>query len=134
VSDEPDGPPPTRVPAAEWVVAAIGAALVAGTIGYLVWLALGRDQAPPEVRIIAGNIVALEHNFLVEFRAVNTGASAAAGLLVEGELAGPEGVVETAEATLEYLPPRSTRKGGLIFSHDPRRYELRLSAKGYVEP
>jgi uncharacterized protein (TIGR02588 family) len=132
--DAPAGTSRRPIPATEWVVAAIGALLVAGTIGYLVWLALGRDQAPPDVRLVAGNVLALQHGFLVEFRALNAGGSAAGELLVEGELAGPDGVVETAEATIDYLPPRSERAGGLIFSHDPRRYALRLSAKGYVEP
>jgi uncharacterized protein (TIGR02588 family) len=129
--------PPARgaqVPAAEWVVAALGAALVAATIGYLVWLALGRDQAPPEVQVVVGDVVALEHSFLVAFRAVNTGGSAAAALVIEGELEGPGGVVETAQATIDYLPPRSARSGGLFFRNDPRVHALRLSPKGYVEP
>jgi uncharacterized protein (TIGR02588 family) len=132
--DEGAGPPPARVPATEWVVAALGAVLVAGTIGYLVWLALSRDQTPPDVRVVAGEVLALRHGFLVEFEAVNAGGSAAAELLVEGELEGPDGVIETAEATIDYLPPRSVREGGLLFSRDPRAQTLRLRAKGYVEP
>jgi uncharacterized protein (TIGR02588 family) len=122
------------VPATEWVVAALGALLVAGTIGYLVWLATSRDEAPPDVQVVAAGVVALQNGWLVQFRAVNTGAQAAAELLVEGALEGPDGVVETAEATIDYLPPRSERAGGLIFSRDPRRHEVRLGAKGYVEP
>jgi uncharacterized protein (TIGR02588 family) len=122
------------IPATEWLVAALGAVLVAGTIGCLVWLALGRDEAPPDLRVVAGAVHALEGGWLVEFRAINAGARAAAGLLVEGELAGPDGPLETSEATIDYLPPRSTREGGLIFRRDPRRHELRLRAKGYVDP
>jgi uncharacterized protein (TIGR02588 family) len=122
------------IPATEWVVAALGALLVAGTIGYLAWLTISRDETPPDVQVVAGRVHALQNGWLVEFRAVNTGATAAAQLLVEGELAGEGGVVETAEATIDYLPPRSEREGGLLFSHDPRRHELRLGAKGYVDP
>jgi uncharacterized protein (TIGR02588 family) len=122
------------IPATEWVVAAIGAVLVAGTIGDLAWLALSRDEAPPHVRVVVGSVHALQHHYLVEFRAINDGAKAAAELLIEGELEGPDGVVETSEATIDYLPPRSEREGGLIFSRDPRRHELRLGAKGYVDP
>ena len=55
-------------------------------------------------------------------------------MLVEGELAGPDGPIETSEATMDYLPPGSEREGGLFFSRDPRRYEVRLRAKGYVDP
>jgi uncharacterized protein (TIGR02588 family) len=122
------------VPATEWVVAAIGAALVAATIGYLVFLALSRDEAPPDVQVVAGSVHALQNGYVVEFRAINAGAKAAAELLVEGELAGPDGPIETAEATIDYLPPRSEREGGLIFSRDPRKYELHLRARGYVDP
>jgi uncharacterized protein (TIGR02588 family) len=133
-----EGSPPGAgrrpIPATEWVVAALGAVLVAATIGYLVWLALGRDEGPPDVRVAAEDVVALQDGWLVKFRAVNAGAQAAAQLLVEGALMGPEGVVETAEATIDYLPPRSEREGGLIFGEDPRRHELRLRAKGYVQP
>jgi uncharacterized protein (TIGR02588 family) len=135
VTDGRDGNAARRpVPATEWVVAAIGAALVAGTIGYLVFLALSRDEAPPDVQVVAGSVHAARHGYVVEFRAINAGAKAAAELLIEGELEGPDGVVETSEATIDYLPPRSEREGGLIFSQDPRRYELRLGAKGYVDP
>jgi uncharacterized protein (TIGR02588 family) len=122
------------IPVTEWVVAAIGAALVAATIFYLVWLALSRDETPPDVRVVAGGVLALENGWLVQFRAVNAGGTAAAEVLVEGELRGQGGAIETAEATVDYLPPRSEREGGLIFSRDPRDHELRLRAKGYVDP
>jgi uncharacterized protein (TIGR02588 family) len=135
VSEEgPDGPSGRPVPLTEWLVAALGALLVAGTIGSLVWLALGRDQTPPDVRVEAGAVLARQQGFLIEFRAVNTGGKAAAALLVEGELLGSDGVLETAQASIDYLPPRSARAGGLVFRRDPRRHELRLGVKGYVDP
>jgi uncharacterized protein (TIGR02588 family) len=123
-----------EIPLFEWLVAGIGALLVTGTIGYLVVQALWRDQTPPDVRVVALRVLALEHNHLVEFRAVNAGSEPAAELLVEGELVGPDGPVETAEATLDYLPPASHRDGGLFFSRDPSAFELRLRAKGYARP
>ncbi|HEX5079697.1 MAG TPA: TIGR02588 family protein [Geminicoccaceae bacterium] len=122
------------IPVTEWIVAATGAVLVAGTIGYLVYLALSRDEGPPDLRITAAGVVELPDGWLVRFRAVNAGAQAAVQLQVEGVLAGPDGAIETAEATIDYLPPRSEREGGLIFSRDPRRHELRLRAEGYALP
>jgi uncharacterized protein (TIGR02588 family) len=122
------------IPVTEWIVAAIGAVLVAGTIGWLVWLAMSRDETPPDVRVVEDGVVALQDGWLVKFRAANAGAQAAAELLVEGELIGPDGAIETSEATVDYLPPRSEREGGLFFSHDPRQHEVRLRAKGYVNP
>jgi uncharacterized protein (TIGR02588 family) len=132
-----EGPPGVGrrpIPVTEWVVAAIGAALVAATIGYLVWLAISRDEASPDVRVVEAGVVEVQDGWLVKFRAANVGGQAAAELLVEGELAGPEGVLETSEATIDYLPPRSEREGGLFFARDPREHEVRLRAKGYVDP
>ena len=128
------GTEPRQIPLLEWLIAGVGALLVAGTIAYLVVHALWRDQTPPDVRIVAQRVLAVEHHHLVEFRAVNRGGEPAAQLLVEGELIGPEGPVETAEATLDYLPPGSHRDGGLFFSRDPRQFALRLRAKGYARP
>ena len=127
-------PRPREIPPLEWVVAGIGALLVAGTIGYLVTQALWRDTTPPDVRLVAEPALALQGGWLVRFRALNQGGEPAAELLVEGELRGPDGSVETAEATLDYLAPGSQRTGGLLFSHDPRRFELALRAKGYARP
>jgi uncharacterized protein (TIGR02588 family) len=125
---------PRQIPLFEWLVAGVGALLVTGTIGYLVVQGLWRDATPPDVRVEALRVLALEHNYVVEFRALNEGGEPAAELLVEGELIGPDGSVETAEATVDYLPPASHREGGLFFSRDPGAFELRLRAKGYAEP
>jgi uncharacterized protein (TIGR02588 family) len=131
------GPPEAArrpVPVGEWIVAGLGAVLVAGTLGYLVTLALTRDDAPPDVRVVEQAVRALPGGWLVQFRAINAGSQAAAELLIEGELRGPGGALETSEATIDYLPARSARDGGLIFSHDPRTHDLRLRAKSYVQP
>jgi uncharacterized protein (TIGR02588 family) len=141
MSGKKEGGPPVEadalgrpIPLLEWAIAALGALLVGATIAFLVYQALWRDETPPDVRLAAERVVPLEEGFLVQFRATNRGAQAAAQLLVEGEIVGPDGVVETAEATLDYLPPNSYRDGGLFFTRDPRRLELRLSARGYAEP
>jgi uncharacterized protein (TIGR02588 family) len=131
-SHEP--PDPGAVPVLEWVVGALGALLLAGTIGFLVWHALGRDDAPPDVRVAVEGVLELQNGYLVQFRAMNEGGSAAAQLVIEGELAGQDGPIETSEATLDYLPPHSDRQGGLFFDRDPRELDLRLRAKGYAKP
>ena len=76
----------------------------------------------------------LEKGYLVQFRASNQGGSAAAELTIEGQLTGPDGDTEASEAVLDYLPPRSDREGGLVFSRDPRVGQLSLRAKGYAKP
>jgi len=132
--EQPCPPGPREIPALEWVVAGIGALLVAGTIGYLAAQALWRDTTPPDVRLVAEPAREQQGGWLVRFHAFNRGGEPAAELLIEGELRGPDGTVETSEATLDYLPPGSQRDGGLFFTGDPRRFELTLRAKGYTRP
>jgi uncharacterized protein (TIGR02588 family) len=131
---EPAAPPPRLIPAVEWLVAGIGALLVAATIGYLALHALGRDRTPPDLRLTAEPALTQDSGWLVRFRAQNRGAQPASEVLIEGVLAGPDGPVETAETTLDYLAPDSERAGGLWFSRDPSGLELQLHAKGYAAP
>jgi uncharacterized protein (TIGR02588 family) len=121
-------------PLLEWIVGGLGAVLVAGAIAFLVWHSLARDRTPPDVRLVAERVLDLRNGYLVQFRAFNEGGSAAAEVTIEGELTGPDGEVETSEAVLDYLPPRSDREGGLLFAKNPRAGELRLRATGYARP
>ena len=127
-------PPHHRVPLLEWVVGGLGAVLVGGAIAFLLYHSLQRDQTPPDVRVVAQRVLELENGYLVQFRASNQGRSAAAQLTIEGEVARPDGSTEVSEAVLDYLPPRSDREGGLVFSRDPRAGQLTLRAKGYAKP
>jgi uncharacterized protein (TIGR02588 family) len=108
--------------------------LVGSVIAYLVYNALARDETPPDIRVAAEHVLDLQNGYLVQFRAYNGGGSAAAEVTIEGELAGPDGQKEQSEAVLDYVPPRSDRVGGLVFSLDPRAGHLSLRAKGYARP
>jgi uncharacterized protein (TIGR02588 family) len=121
-------------PLLEWVIGGLGALLVAGAIALLVYHSLARGHAPPDIRLVAEEVLELRHGYLVRFRAFNEGGSAAAEVTIEGELVGRDGEVETSEAVLDYLPPRSDREGGLLFANDPRAGSLRLRATGYATP
>jgi uncharacterized protein (TIGR02588 family) len=129
-----DRPPRHALPLLEWVVGGVGAALVGGAVAFLVYHSLTRDRTPPDVRVVAERVLELQDGYLVQFRATNRGGSTAAELTIEGELTGPDGDTETSEATLDYLPPRSDREGGLMFSGDPRPGQLSLRARGYAKP
>jgi uncharacterized protein (TIGR02588 family) len=131
---EPHRASEQRTPLLESVVGWLGAALVGGAITFLAHHSLTRDQTPPDVRVAVQRVLGLPTGYLVQFRAFNHGGSAAAELTIEGELAGPDGDTEVSEVVLDYLPPRSGREGGLVFSRDPRAGQLSLRAKGYVEP
>jgi uncharacterized protein (TIGR02588 family) len=131
---EPHRSSSQATPLLEWIVGGLGAVLVGGAIAFLVYHSLTRDRTPPDVRVIAQRVLDLQNGYLVQFRASNDGGSAAAELTIEGELAGPDGSTELSEVVLDYLPPRSDREGGLLFSRDPRAGQLSLRAKGYARP
>jgi uncharacterized protein (TIGR02588 family) len=118
----------------EWVVAALSAVVVLGAIGAMLYQAFTTDDAPPDVTIAVEDIRDLGGGYLVEFSARNGGGSTAAGLAVEGTLEADTGEVETATATLDYVPARASRGGGLYFRNDPRDYRLTVRAKGYERP
>jgi uncharacterized protein (TIGR02588 family) len=126
--------PRQAMPLLEWIVAGLGVVLVGSAIGYLVYHSMTRGGTPPDIRVDAEQVLELAHGYVVQFRALNDGGSAAAQVTIEAELVGPDGTTERGEAVLDYLPPRSDRTGGLLFTSDPREGELRLRATGYAKP
>ena len=86
------------------------------------------------VRLEVLDIQDLPEGYLVRFAAENEGSQAAAALLIEGELELPDGQTETGEATIDYLPPRSTREGALVFRNDPVSGDLTVRPKGFTRP
>jgi uncharacterized protein (TIGR02588 family) len=118
----------------EWGVAFLGLVLVVGVLGFMAYQAIAGDDSPPNVMVHIDAILPLDHNYLVQIRAINQGGSTAAQLTVEGELTDEKGRVETSETVIDYVPSHSYRRGGLFFSQDPRKYPLQLRAKGYAEP
>lgn len=117
-----------------WGIALLGLAFVLGSIGFMLYEAAAGDSSPPDVTLRVASILPTRNGFLVEFRAANEGGTTAEGLTVEGELRDGDRSVETSDTTIEYVPAHSEREGGLFFTSDPRRYELRLRAKGYEKP
>lgn len=130
--------PPIRgapnTPLAEWVVAGLSAVLVLGVVGFLIYDGVRSPGTPPDVTIEVDSIQAAGPGYLVLFRARNSGRSTAADVAVEGELQADSGRVESSETTLDYVPAGGIQRGGLYFEHDPRRFRLRVRAKGYRDP
>ncbi len=126
--------PPTETPLLEWVSAGVGLALTLGLIGVIGWEAVNADDSPPAVTVERLGATRTAAGYVLEIEVTNRGGSPAAQVAVEGELIGPDGETETAQATFDYVPDNSVRRGGLFFAGDPRAGTLRLQAKGYVEP
>lgn len=119
----------------EWVVAAIGAVVVLGALGIVLYEGISQPETPPQIEVTVDTVFESgAGTFAVEMTVRNRGRTTAAGLMVEGELRSDTGVVETAQATLDYVPGESRRRAGLIFSHDPSRFALEVRALGYDIP
>ncbi|MFD1913780.1 TIGR02588 family protein [Halodurantibacterium flavum] len=118
----------------EWAVAGIGAAFIAATLGYLIYFGVTYPSGPPDIIITPTSYRALSDGHLVEFTAQNNGNSTAANLVVKGALMDGGEVVEESEMTLDYLPQKAERTGGLIFENDPSEYQVKLQATGYSAP
>ena len=119
----------------EWVAAAVSFVIVAAAIGFLIYDATDAPEAPLSIEITIDSVVVAGSGYLVEFRADNPSASTASAVPIEGTLrsdgvAGPE----QSRVTLDYIPARSSRAGGLFFTRDPREGQLEIRAMGYAEP
>ncbi|MCC2634972.1 MAG: hypothetical protein K0S48_2858 [Ramlibacter sp.] len=120
-------------PLSEWLVAAIGLALLLASIGYLLFDGNDGSQPPaPVVRML--EIQPQPGRFLVRVQAVNESRTTAAAVRVEGTLKRGNEVVERGELEFDYLPGRSTREGGMFFATDPRGLQLELAARSYRAP
>lgn len=125
---------PERTSRLEWAFALIGAAIIAGTIGYMIRHGISHPATPPDVVVLTSAPRQVSGGYLVEFTAFNRGNTTAVNLTIDGELSQGSRTVETSEVTLDYLPQRASRKGGLFFRNDPRLHELSASAGGYTMP
>ncbi len=124
----------SKPPVWEWIVAFVGLTLVVTSIGFMLYRAIKGNSSPPQIAVSVDSVLPADDGFLVTFRVVNLGELTAAGLSVEGELRSSTESVETSMAILNYVPSRSERRGGLFFTNDPQKYELKLRAKGYERP
>jgi len=116
-------------PLLEWIASALGLVLTLGVMA-----AIGRDAfassaaLAPDIAVAATGVRRSGAGFLVEFEARNLSPITAAQVTIEGKLPGGE----TSMATIDYVPGRSSRRGGLYFGEDPRG--ARLRALGYQAP
>jgi len=118
----------------EWVVAAIGLALVLATTGTLGWLAAtGRDGGVEPV-LQATAFERQGERWRVELHAYNAGSAPASGLRVVAQLHSGGEVVEEAEAEFQYLPGHSSREAAVFFQRNPRTAQLVLLPRGYEKP
>lgn len=124
-----------RYPLVEWVSAAIGFAITVAMFGLLALDAVRQpDEAPPSMRAEPVGLAAAQGNYVVEFEVRNESGTTAAAVQVEGILRDGGSDIETSTAALSYVPGGSRQRAGLIFTRDPRKFQLELRVTGYERP
>ena len=103
-------------------------------VAYLVWYGLSRSGGPPQITVVANEIIESGLGYIVEFTAHNAGGSPAAAVYITGEVVRDGEIVAAGRTVLDFLPENSDRIGGLFIPIDPRDGDLVLRAEGYVEP
>lgn len=117
-------PPPALL---EWVMGGLGLLIVLAVLGVIVSEAKGpRAPAAPEARLVDARPVA--SGWVAEVEVANPGDATAAAVEVEGRLG-----VDTASATLDYLPAHGRETVFLTFPADPRG-AVQLTVPGWSEP
>ncbi|HEY0082506.1 MAG TPA: hypothetical protein VGB61_06930 [Pyrinomonadaceae bacterium] len=120
----------------EWVVFAVGLALLLCALAYLVYEGATMGSDPPSIEVRLGPPEQRAHNFIVPVTITNHGDETAEGIavevLLESDDAGREPV--RGELTIAFLPRRATREGFVTFQQDPRGARLTARVLGYERP
>jgi uncharacterized protein (TIGR02588 family) len=119
----------TKSPLLEWIASATGLLLILGVVAVIARDAFnGSADMAPDIEIVVRDQQRQSGRWLVRFEAHNVSPVTAAQVTIEGVLPGGE----TSTAVIDYIPGRSTRSGGLIFSQEPNG--VRLRPLGYQDP
>jgi uncharacterized protein (TIGR02588 family) len=125
----------SKPPLWETAAAVLGAVIVGATIAFMVYEAVTTPADPvPQLAVRVDTVVSYADGHVVEFRATNTGHATAANVQIRGQLTADTGVVERSESTVDFVPARSWRRGGLIFKADPARHRVELRVVGFDRP
>ena len=113
-----------------------GLVLVVGCVAILL-VDASREGGPGAAAQIGVRIdsigVTRDGAYFVRYSAVNTGRRTDADVGIAAELRDAAGT-ETTHATVDFVPGRAERHGGLFFRRDPRRGTVRVCAEGYQDP
>jgi uncharacterized protein (TIGR02588 family) len=123
----------TDTPLLEWVAAGVGGCLLVAVVVILALETLAGRGAPPDLVVRVQSATKVEAGYRLEIEVDNKGDQPAGQVEVEAQLTSGS-AQETASLTLDYVPGRSTRAGGLFFEHDPRQGEMTLRATAYSAP
>lgn len=126
---------PKRSPLLEWASAAVGLAILITLVALLGLEAVSqRNGVPPILDADVASVTTAGGRHVVEVVVSNRSHVTGAGVQVEGALKRGGEEVESSTTTISFVPGESQRRGGLIFTRDPRAFELELRVTGYERP
>jgi uncharacterized protein (TIGR02588 family) len=115
----------------EWIVFGVSLALIAGMAGVVGYEQMTRENSPPQLSVVVGEVVPGPDGFSVELVVENSGDRTAESVQVEASL---EGSSDRVQVILQYVPYRSKRRAWVMLSTDPRRGRLVTRVLGFEEP
>lgn len=117
----------------EWAIGALGALAFVAILVILIEAGL-RPKSPPQIAVEVDAVTQTEHGYVVEFTAVNSSPATGAAVEITATLHQGGELAEERRMTFDFLPPHSARRGGVIFTRDPRGGELSIRVEGFAEP
>lgn len=119
----------------EWLVFAIGLALIVPIVAYLAYDAATLGHEPPVVEVQVGAAEARGNVYMIPVTLENLGDRTAESVVVEISLLEGDEELETAELTVDFLPRQSTRSGWVTFTIDPETVDdIEAHVLGFQEP
>ncbi len=117
----------------ETAVLVASSLLVAASIGVLAFQGT-RDARPPVLETRVDSVIALGGVHHLHVTVHNGGDRSAAGALLRARLLRDTTVVAESEATIDWVPARSSASATLLFAEDPRDLEVEARVVGFTEP
>ncbi len=121
-----------RTPILAWVAGVFGLTLAVALAAVIGVDALHEDPVPA-LRAQTAAVIQAGDGWVAKVSVKNVSDQTAAEVRIEGTLNDVSGE-ETAEAVIDYVPARSEREVGLLFTRDPRAGQLVVRPTGYTEP
>lgn len=113
----------------EWLTGLVSAGIV---LTVIIWIAKDafQDQATtPDLTVSVFMTERRSDGFQVSFEVANRSSATASQVSVNAEILDGSDTVEKAGTILDYVPGKSTARGGLIFRNDPTgRVNFHVSA------
>jgi uncharacterized protein (TIGR02588 family) len=121
-------------PALEWLLGGVGAVMLLAGVVFLVRDGLSSSDRPGAVEARVIDVTHAGAAFVVRYELANSGDETLSNLRVTARLTEGNREIERASAIIDYLPARSTQRGGFYLRSDPQRYRLEIAPEGYQTP